>query len=342
MIISFENLEKELKTGKLDNIYLLYGEETFLLETALKRIKKNFGELLQGINYIVIEESTLDELISDLQTPAFGYEKKLILVKNANLFKKESKKKTNHIVELQEKINQYLLENKEEIEQTIILVFVEETIDKIELYKTIEKIGTVCQYEKLTLPQIVKRLRAISEAYHVKLSDDIARYLVEISGTNMQDLINEIRKLIEYTGENGTITKEAVEQLTTKQIDYIIFDLTDNLGNKKIEQGIEVLHGLIKNKEPAQKILITLYNHFKKLYMTKLAIKENANLAESLNLKPNQLFLTSKYKKQAELFEERTLRTLLDEFIELDRNSKNGKIDLNIGLEAILCEYCSK
>ena len=88
MIISFENLEKELKTGKLDNIYLLYGEETFLLETALKRIKKNFGELLQGINYIVIEESTLDELISDLQTPAFVYEKKLILVKNSNLFKK--------------------------------------------------------------------------------------------------------------------------------------------------------------------------------------------------------------------------------------------------------------
>lgn len=342
MIIPFENLEKELKTGKLDSLYLLYGEETFLLETALKRIKKNFGELLQGINYIVIEETTLDELIPNLQTPAFGYEKKLVLVKNANLFKKEAKKKNSNLVKIQEKINSYLLENMNELEQTVILVFVEETIDKIELYKTIEKIGKVCQYEKLTLPQIVKRLKAISEAYHVKLSDDIAKYMVEVSGTSMQDLINELRKLIEYTGENGTITKEAVEQLTTKQIDFIIFDLTDNLGSKKIEQGIEVLHGLIKNKEPVQKILITLYNHFKKLYITKLATKENANLAESLNLKPNQLFLTSKYKKQAELFEEKTLRTLLDEFIKLDKNSKNGNIDLKIGLEAILCEYCSK
>ena len=35
-----EELEKELKDEKLNNLYLLYGEETYLLETALKKIKK--------------------------------------------------------------------------------------------------------------------------------------------------------------------------------------------------------------------------------------------------------------------------------------------------------------
>jgi len=39
-----EELEKELKEEKLSNIYLLYGEETYLLETAVKKIKKIFGE----------------------------------------------------------------------------------------------------------------------------------------------------------------------------------------------------------------------------------------------------------------------------------------------------------
>ncbi len=39
-----EELEKELKDEKLNNLYLLYGEETYLLETALKKIKKLFGE----------------------------------------------------------------------------------------------------------------------------------------------------------------------------------------------------------------------------------------------------------------------------------------------------------
>lgn len=39
-----EVLEKELKDEKLNFVYLLYGEEVYLLETAVKKIKKIFGE----------------------------------------------------------------------------------------------------------------------------------------------------------------------------------------------------------------------------------------------------------------------------------------------------------
>ncbi|MGN1351967.1 MAG: hypothetical protein ACI4VE_04235 [Clostridia bacterium] len=37
---------------ELNSIYLLYGEEEYLLEKKLKEIKKAFGELILGINYI--------------------------------------------------------------------------------------------------------------------------------------------------------------------------------------------------------------------------------------------------------------------------------------------------
>ena len=90
-----------------------------------------------------------------------------------------------------------------------------------------------------------------------------------------------------------------------------------------------------------QKILITLYHHFKKLYIIKIAQRENKNIAESLNLKPNQMFLTTKYKAQAKYFDTKELRKILQELTDLDANYKVGLIDLNIGLEAILCRYCS-
>ena len=61
-----------------------------------------------------------------------------------------------------------------------------------------------------------------------------------------------------------------------------------------------------------------------------------------MNLKPNQAFLVGKYKKQASYFEEENLRMLLQELANLDYDYKMGKIDLNIGLEAILCNYCSR
>ena len=85
----------------------------------------------------------------------------------------------------------------------------------------------------------------------------------------------------------------------------------------------------------------TLYNHLKKLYITKLSEEYNKNLTESLNLKPNQLFLVNKYKMQAKSFSKIELRKILEELINLDANYKIGLIDLQLGLEAILCRYCS-
>ena len=156
----------------------------------------------------------------------------------------------------------------------------------------------------------------------------------------MQFLINEIRKLIEYAGPNGTITKEDVDNLSIRNINSIIFDLTDNLGNKKTNISMEILDNLIYQKEPIQKILVTLYNHFKKLYFCKLAIKNNKDIATSLGLKPNQTFLVTKYRKQSNSFEEKELRKILDELTNLDYKSKNGNIDIEIGLKSILCNYC--
>lgn len=54
-----EELEKDLKNGNLKSLYLLYGEEKFLLENSLKKIKSLFGETLKGINYITIDDTNL-------------------------------------------------------------------------------------------------------------------------------------------------------------------------------------------------------------------------------------------------------------------------------------------
>ena len=84
-----------------------------------------------------------------------------------------------------------------------------------------------------------------------------------------------------------------------------------------------------------------MFLHFKKLYIVCLAQKENKNIAESLNLKPNQTFLVSKYKTQANYFKKEELKKIIEELIDLDYNYKSGLIDLNVGLESILCRYCS-
>ena len=339
--MKIEELEKELKTGKLRGLYLLYGEETFLLENCLKSIKKLFGEKINGINYILIDDTNLNEIISDIETPAFGYEKKLIIAKNTGLFKKDLKKKSkNDNNNLKEKLNTYIKENIEQINETVVLVFVEENAEKCEILSTIEKFGAVCNFEYQKPYQIQNRLKTIINAYKVNVEMSTLTYLIECCGTDMQELINETRKLIEFTGEGNTITKEAIDKLAIKKMESIIFDLTDSLGKKNTKQAIEVLRNLVLSKEPLQKILITLYNHFKKIYLAKLAIAQNKDVTSYLDLKPNQAFLANKYKAQASYFKLKELRNILQEFCDLDYKYKIGLIDLNVGLEAILCAYC--
>lgn len=332
-------------------IYLFYGEETYLLETRVKKIKKEFPQLILGINFIQIDDTNVEELISDLETPAFGFDKKLIIAKNTGLFKKEKKvtktdtkkKKVDDTkLPLNEKIAKYIQENLGELKDTVDLVFVEQEVDKNTLYQVIEKMGEVKEFALLKLPDLIANIKKIAVAYKVNIDDATAKYLVECCGTSMQDLINEIRKLIEYKGENSNITRQDIDLLCTKQIQAVIFDLTDNLGKKETAKALEVYNGLITNKEPIQKILITLYNHFKKLYLVKMAEKYNEDVATAMNLKPNQLFLVSKYKTQARYFETQELREVLEALIDLDANYKVGLISLEIGLEAILCRYCSK
>lgn len=313
-------------------VYLLFGEDEYLRNEYLKKIKKSFDTLQLGINYIQIDETNVSEIISDIETPAFGLDKKLIIAKDTGLFKKKNA--------FSEKLAEYLKENANNLED-VVLVFAEQEVEKNKLFNTIKEVGQALEFKEQNMSQLIKKVKSLANAYKVEIKENVAGYFIECVGTNMSDIINEIRKLIEYAGSGGEIKKEDIDSLSIKKSESIIFDLTDNLGKKKIDVALDVLHNLIYAKEPVQRILVMLYNHFKKLYIIKLAVEENRNVAQSLNLKPNQMFLVNKYTAQAKAFNKEELRNLLEELIKIDEYSKSGKIDINIGLESILCEYCS-
>ena len=285
----------------------------------------------------MLDESNIDTLISNIEMPAFGYDRKLIIIKNSGLFKKDGRKKV--ATPIQEKIGKYISDNLDIINEGNVLVFIENAADKNSVYDIVERTGIVCKIDYLKPPELVKKLKKICNLYKVNTSEIVLNYLVEISGISLGDLINEIRKLIEYVGEGGTITEKEVDLLSTKQIESVIFELTDNLGSKQTEKALAILDNLIYQKEPLQKILITLYNHFKKLYLCQEALRKNKDIVNALNLKPNQTFLVNKYKRQVSMLKT-DLRKILDELVNLDYNSKIGNIDLEVGLRSIICRYC--
>lgn len=135
-----------------------------------------------GINEIKLDETNITEIVSDIETPAFGFEKKIIIARNTGLFKKEGKRKSvGSNAELSKKLAEYIKENNKTIEESIVLVFAEEEAEKNELYKAIDQNGVVCEFQELKPIQIVARMKAICNAYKVQVDDSTLHYLIECS-----------------------------------------------------------------------------------------------------------------------------------------------------------------
>jgi DNA polymerase-3 subunit delta len=326
-----KEIKKQIKEKSFYKVYLLTGDEPYLILQA-KHMLKN-GMIREGdtMNYAEFTDAKVD--INTLQELAFTYpffsEKRLLLLDGTGILKTGKDEFVN------------IMDNMPET--TCILICESEVDKRSKVYKWIKKNGYIGEFLKKNQTEkvLLRWIAALLGKEKKQIRENDAIYFLQKVGDDMFQIKNETDKLIAYVGEKEEITKEDIDELSIKKLESVIFDLTDNLGKKNIKQALEVLNNLLYSKEPIQKILITLYNHFKKLYIVKLSERFGKNLSDSLKLKPNQMFLINKYKMQANYFKEAELRKILSELINLDANYKIGLIDLNIGLESVLCRYCS-
>ncbi len=157
--------------------------------------------------------------MQEIQMPCFGYDKKMIVIKNSGLFKKETKKKTTNTKEIRDNLERYLKDNIEDIKSRIVLIFIEDSVEKLNITKTVESLGgELCEFELQKPIALEKRLTAICNAYKAKTETGAIKFLIETSGTSMQELINEIRKLIEYVRRRRNNYKKRHRSIGNKNI----------------------------------------------------------------------------------------------------------------------------
>lgn len=340
-----ESIDKLIENKDVfSKVFLLYGEEKYLKNIYVNRIKKCFGELINGVNCITLDDVSITNLIQEVSTPCFGYENKLIIVNNSKLFKINRKKSSEFdednetedspssnsnetdIIDFLEKIT---------IENTTIIFNEIDVAKNKKIYKLIDKIGFVKEFKQLKDKEIIPYVIELCSKYEVKISKEVATYFVTICNNNMEDIINELRKLIEYVGKGNEIKKTYIDVITTKSLDSVIFDLTDNLGKRNISLCINTLDELIMQKEPLQKIYIMIYRHYKNLYLIKYALENNIdNVNEELKLHP---FVFMKSKDQVKNYTLEELRKIYSMLMKIDIDNKSGNIDLYTGIINVMC-----
>ena len=316
------------------NLYLITGTDILEREERLEKIQEDFGEKVKGINYIVLDKDSLKTLEAEINTYAFGYPNKLIIVK---LDKKEKAEKEDSDSEVSEEKSDWLTAELEESLKSltdVIVVFYGEFMKRSKIYKLVEKYGEciVCDQKKEydVMTWCAKKFKEND----VEITNTDVNYLISLAGIDKLVLKNEIEKLCCYAIDSKKITKSEIDNLSIRTSDVIIFDLTDSIGTKNIKGALKSLNELIENKEPIQKIVIMIAKHFKSLLVAKVAMMENRNVMDELATKSP--YACNKYKSQAKLFSFDELKEKIRSLAQLDIDSKTGLIDLKVGLERII------
>ena len=298
------------------NIYLLYGEEKYDLNSKVEKIKKEFSNLEVGVNLFYVNLDNLDELENITQSVTFFGSEKLIIIKDTKL-----------------KFNLDLLKD---IDPDIKVIIIEDSVDKrTSEYKTLSKIAEVNEYKHPDEKQMITYILDILKRYGKKISYEDASYMQSVCGEDKSNIINELQKLVIYADDTDIVDKKMIDKICSKTLSAKVFDVLDDIIGRKKKQAISQLDNLLKQKESIIKIYIMLYKQYKQLYQIKLLKKKGEkDIAGILGLHP---FVVKKLLYSVDKYSEEELKNIIYAFDDYDYKTKNGDIDFEIGLKKIIC-----
>lgn len=320
-------IDEDIKSGQLNHIYLLYGEESYLRKQYKERLKKALSPEEDSMNYSYFEgkDVSIGEVIDLAETMPFLAERRTIIIENSAFFKSEG-----------EKLAEYL----NAVPETTYFVFVEENVDKrSRLYKSIARNGSVVELNGLSEDKIITWILGILKRDNKKITQNTMEYLLSKIGTDMENIRSEVEKLVCYCYEREVITKEDIDAVCVSQVTNQIFDMLDAMANKRQKVALQLYYNLLALKEPPMRILFLIGRQFNLLLQARLLKQKGYGdraIAEKIGVPP---FAATKYLNQASKFKLEDLRKAVDECVEADEAVKSGNRNDRLSVELLIIKY---
>ena len=313
------DLRDDIKSGSFRPVYLLCGEEKFLLQSWKKMLRDAItGGDTMNYNYFEGDKTDVEEVISLADTMPFFGERRLILLEDTGFFKTA-----------QERLAEYF----PQIPETTVLVFAESAVDKRNrLYKWVKEHGLIADAERQESKDLASwGARILKNAGKKITSSDMNEFL-ERTGTDMGTIRNELDKLIAYTGERSVVTAEDIRAITTVTLNDRIFELTGAMASGDVDLTLEIYADLLALRTPPAAILSQITRQFNQMMAAKEAGSASA-AAKALHVSE---WIAKKILRQAGSYTAGELRRMLEASINMEEDFKSGRIGDRMAVELLV------
>ena len=325
-------LKEQFKTNAFSNVYFIYGEESYLKEYYVKKLKdKLINSAFADFNFHQYESnnSSMDDILQSAQMLPMMDEYTLILVHDYPLNKSSADVDA-------------LKEFFKDIPESCVLVFWFDSIDidtkKDSKWKSIEaafsKAGSSVNLEKRSETDIAKLLVNSAKKRNCTINMNNARYLISVSGNDIQTLFSELEKICAYANSRE-ITKQDIDSLAVKSLQARVYDLSKYILSSNSDGAFSVLNTLFAQKEEPISILAVISSCYIDMYRVKCAKTANVNeneLAQFYSYKGRE-FLIRNASRDCRNITFKALRESIDALQKTDELMKSSSIDKNLLLE---------
>jgi len=305
-------------------IYLFYSLDKDVIRKRIDLlIKKENIEENSVIKYS-LDEDNIQDILDECNTVGLFSLKKLIIIESTSVFSSKGKDITE--------LNEYL----DNCNNDIILVFVC-ILDKLDTRKKIyKKISSIGKIECLNKDNnyIVNLIK--EKLFDYSINDNDIDYFIKKVGNNINNIENELEKLINYKVDSKVITKIDIDDLCESNVDEEVFSLTDAIIKNDNNKAIFLYKLFMTKNYDVTQLIGLISSQFRFLLQVKILYDKNIygdEIAKILEVHPYRVKLAI---NNCYYYSREMLENYLIKLFDIDKKIKLGLVDKNISFELFI------
>jgi len=327
-----KKLWDELSKGVIGNLYLLYGDERFLVRHYASSIEKAALDQDPGVLKDIFEGNTpVKDVATAVMTLPFLASKKLVFVKDSMLFVAGRKNDSEALADF-----------LPDIPEETILIFIESEVDKrLRCFKKIQELGRAVECESQSTQDLVKWITRTMKGKGKDIPHATASALLATCGGEMEKLHTEMEKLASYVGDSKEVTPDDIQSICTQTLESRIFSLTKAMGEGNAPKALKEFSTMLALKESPIMILTMIIRQLRIILLVKCGTEKRLprhQIAKDVGIRD---FVINEALSHAARFTNGQLVRSLGQCMETDIKIKTGLMSPEIGVEMLLAAVIS-
>jgi DNA polymerase III subunit delta len=359
---ALDPLAGDIKEDRLAGCYVFYGEEDYLAEEFIRKLRKALispDAQIFGLERFDLAQIRWPDIIDTARTAPFFFSPwRIVVVRTVDESKegkdaRESQENSKKLSALDEKIlREYL---RSPASRTVLVVVI---IGRVKKTHPLVKFFASLKLESVILLE-VKRLRKGElfvwmdqrlAALGKSASQDALARLEEVCGSDLRRIDQEIEKIAIYAAERRRIEIDDVLQVCDWTRSFIEWELAEALKGVDQRRLLLTLGRAFDEGEKPEHVIRVLANFFRDLLLAKLRLKEGRDRKEIFGflkpqLQPTWPIYATEFKAFFLLLEKLPLEEILwavREMEKIDLSLKTLDIEVEPLLERFAVEYCRR